>query len=257
MCRIRVIPTLTMENAGLVKTTGFAKPKYIGDLINTVKIFNEKEVDELVLLDIGASKNSTPPDIQKIAEIAGECFMPLAYGGGITTLSQIKKIFSVGVEKIILNTHFFKQPNLIQEAANIYGSQSIVVSIDVKKRRLFGGYQVKTLSGKLKQSLSPVEAALQAVEKGAGELLITSIDNDGSMAGYDIELIRSVADVVSVPVVACGGAGSVDDFVDAIVDGKASAVAAGSFFIFKGPHRAVLINYPDQKTLVDKLYKRL
>ena len=257
MRRIRVIPALLMENGGLVKTTTFSNPKYVGDPINTVKIFNEKEVDEIVLLDIGASKKSTPPDIHKISEIADECFMPLAYGGGITVLSQIKDIFSAGVEKVILNTGFFTHPDLIQKAVDIYGTQSIVVSLDIQKRRLFGGYQVKSQSGKRKQTASPVDAALQAVEKGAGELLITSIDNDGLMTGYDIDLIRSIAELVPVPVIACGGAGSVDDFVTAINDGKASAVAAGSLFVFKGPHRAVLVNYPDQKTLIEKFYSQL
>lgn len=257
MRRVRVIPTLLMENSGLVKTICFSKAKYVGDPINTVKIFNDKEVDEIVLLDIGATKYSHPPDIKKISEIASECFMPLAYGGGITSLSQIKDIFNAGVEKVILNSAFFKQPELVEKAAEIYGSQSVVVSLDVKKRLFFGSYQVKSFSGKCSHSISPVDAAIQAVEKGAGELLITSIDNDGLMSGYDTKLIRSIASKVSVPIVACGGAGSIEDFVSAIKDGRASAVAAGSFFVFKGPHRAVLINYPDQKTLTEKIYHKV
>jgi len=256
MRRVRVIPTLLMENNGLVKTTCFKKPKYIGDPINTVKILNEKEVDEIVLLDIGATKNSKPPNINVIAEIASECFVPLAYGGGITKLSQIKDIFNVGVEKIILNTEFFKQTNLIEKATDIYGSQSILVSIDIKKRRVFGGYQVVTLSGR-KELLNPIDAAKKAVEQGAGELFITSVDNDGLMAGYDIALIKSIAELVTVPIIASGGAGSIEDFVSVVNEGKASAVAAGSFFVFKGPHRAVLVSYPSQKELVDQFYNRI
>lgn len=257
MRRVRVIPALLMENRGLVKTIGFNERKYVGDPINTVKILNDKEVDEVVLLDIGASKRSTGPDIDLISEIASECFMPLAYGGGITELSQVKQILNAGVEKIIFNTSFFKNPNLIQEAANIYGSQSVVVSIDVKKRSLIGGYQVKICGGKKKLKLSPVEAAVSAVDNGAGEILITSMDNDGLMAGYDLRLVKSVSQAVPVPVIACGGAGSMDDFISAIDEGKASAVAAGSMFVFKGPHRAVLVNYPTQDVLKEQVYNHL
>jgi len=257
MRRVRIIPALLMENGGLVKTIGFNERKYVGDPINTVKILNDKEVDEVVLLDIGASKNSTSPNIDLITEIASECFMPLAYGGGVTELSQIKQILNAGVEKVIFNTSFFDNPNLIQEAAKIYGSQSIVVSLDVKKRRLLGGYQVKTIGGKLTQKLTPVEASIKAVTLGAGEIIITSIDNDGRMTGYDLELTKSVSEAVSVPVIACGGAGSMGDFVSVINEGHASAAAAGSLFVFKGPHRAVLVNYPEQKVLNDEVYNRL
>jgi len=239
MRRIRVIPTLLMEGGGLVKTVRFKERKYVGDPINTVKILNDKEVDELVLLDIGATREGKSPDIARITEVAGECFMPLAYGGGITKLSQIKDILNAGVEKVILNTAFIKTPELVNEAASIYGSQSIVVAIDVKKS-LFGGYRVMISGGKKKTSLEPVSAAKLAVEKGAGEILINCIDQDGLMAGYDTELIRSIAEAVPVPVIACGGAGKVEDFVTAVKEGKASAVAAGAFFVFKGPHRAVL-----------------
>lgn len=257
MRRVRVIPTLLMENGGLVKTSVFSNPKYVGDPINTVRIFNEKEVDEIVLLDIGASITGAPPNIKKISEIASECFMPLAYGGGITQLSQIKDILNAGIEKVILNTSFFSKTDLVRRAAEIYGSQSIVVSLDVKRRRLFGGCSVRSKGGRCKQSLSPVEAAIQAVENGAGELIITSIDNDGLMKGYDIELIRGIAEVVSVPVIANGGAGSLDDFLEAINIGKASAVAAGAFFVFNGPHRAILVSYPSQELLTEKIYNHL
>lgn len=257
MRRIRVIPTLLIENGGLVKTERFKAPKYIGDPINTVKILNEKEVDEIVLLDIGASKNFLEPNLNLISDIASEAFVPLAYGGGITSISQVKDIFSIGVEKIILNSAFYVQPNLIRQAADIYGSQSIVVSIDARRRRIFGGFQVFSLSGKKKQPFCPSEVALKAVEYGAGELLITSIDNEGLMDGYDIELIRRISELVSIPIIANGGAGVIEDFVSVINEGKATAVAAGSMFVFKGPHRAVLINYPEQKILSDKLYNRI
>jgi imidazole glycerol-phosphate synthase subunit HisF len=257
MRRIRVIPTLLMEGGGLVKTVRFKERKYVGDPLNTIKILNDKEVDELVLLDIAATREGRAPDIARITEVAEECFMPLAYGGGISKLSQIKAILNAGVEKVILNTAFFNTPELVNEAASVYGSQSIVVSIDVKKKTLFGGYQVITAAGKKNLSMNPVAAAKLAVEKGAGEIFVNSIDRDGLMTGYDTELIRSVAEVVSVPVIACGGAGKLEDFVSVVKEGKASAVAAGAFFVFKGPHRAVLVNYPSQEILESEVYSEL
>jgi cyclase len=257
MRRIRVIPTLLLQQKRLVKTRQFKQEKYVGDPINTVKILNEKEVDELVILDIAATRDQTDPDIEAIAEIASECFMPLAYGGGITRFEQAKSIFDVGVEKVILNSAFFNNPTLVREIADVFGSQSVVVSIDVKLNRFFGGYRVFTQGGSVKAGLDPVAAAIRAQESGAGEILLTSIDRDGVQSGYDVSLTKSVAEAVDIPVIASGGAGSTDDFVAAIQQGKASAVAAGAMFVFKGPHRAVLVSYPAPNVLRSQVFEKL
>ena len=243
MLQTRVIPCLSLQDKGLVKTIKFNNPTYIGDPINAVKIFNEKEVDELIFLDISATVKNKKPPIKLISQIASECFMPLGYGGGIRNLDEIKKIFSLGVEKIIINTHAVENPSFIKQAANLFGSQSIVVSIDVKKN-LFGKYEIFTQGGKKSTKLNPVIFARQMEEMGAGELFLNSIDRDGTMKGYDIELIQKISKKVTIPVIACGGAGRLEDFGKAIKEGGASAVAAGSFFVFTGPHRAVLINFP-------------
>ncbi|MBF0625878.1 MAG: imidazole glycerol phosphate synthase subunit HisF [Magnetococcales bacterium] len=258
MRRIRVIPVLTMRGGGLVKTVrfGFDQARYIGDPLNTMRLFNDKEVDELALLDIGATRRGEPPDLSRIAEMAGECFMPLAYGGGITRLDQIKAIFQVGVEKVILNTALFEQPELVTRAAEIFGSQSIVASIDVK-RGLLGKATVRTRCGRRRTGLTPLAAARQAVERGAGEIILNSIDRDGTFQGYDLDLIRAVAAEVPVPVVALGGASGVEDFLPAVREAAASAVAAGSLFIYQGRHRAVLVNYPRQDLLRAQLFEPL
>lgn len=248
MHRTRVIPSLLLQDRGLVKTVKFKDPKYLGDPINTVKIFNDKEVDELVLLDITATINQRNPNIELISEIASECFMPLAYGGGINCIEDIKQILSLGVEKVVINSYAYDNPGFIREAADRFGSQSIVVSIDVKKN-YFGRYEVFTHGGRKATKQNPVEFAKKMQESGAGELLLNSIDMDGTMKGYDIELIKSVSQMLEVPLVACGGAGSLKDFRKAIHEGGASAVAAGSFFVFQGPYRAVLINFPTQSEL--------
>ncbi|MCP4171695.1 MAG: imidazole glycerol phosphate synthase subunit HisF [Fuerstiella sp.] len=251
--RIRVIPSLLLRGDGLVKTTGFRKPVYVGDPVNTVKIFNEKEVDEIVILDIAASRLAAAPQFDRIREIASEAFMPLAYGGGITNLDQIKRLFHSGVEKVILNTSLVNVPNLITEAADSFGTQSIVASIDAK-RSLFGGYRCLTRGGRDAHRIKPGELARQAVESGAGEILLNSINRDGTQQGYDVPLVASVTSQVSVPVIACGGAGKVSDFVDAVQSGGASAVAAGSMFVFHGVHRAVLINFPSEQTLTEQFF---
>lgn len=248
MTRVRVIPVLLLRGAGLVKTKAFKDPVYVGDPINAVRIFNEKEVDELALLDITASVQGKEPPYQLISDIASECFMPLAYGGGIKNAEQVKRIFGLGVEKVILNSHAIETPGLIAEAAALAGSQSIVVSIDVK-RGLLGGYRVHTHSGSKKRDLDPIAWAKRAEELGAGEILLNSIDRDGSMEGYDLALIKAVSRGISIPLIACGGAGNVDDLSAAVGVGGASAVAAGSMFVFHGKHRAVLINFPTQQDL--------
>ncbi len=240
---VRLIPVLLLKEKYLVKTKSFKNPQYIGDPVNAVRIFNEKEVDELVLCDIEASLLQKEPNYALIKSIVSECFMPVGYGGGLNNIEQIQRIFDLGVEKIILNTSAFDF-KLIQKAASIYGNQSIVASIDVKKS-LFGSFNVYSKSGSVKHKLNPVEFALELVSAGVGEIIVQSIDKEGSMAGFDLELTKSIANAVNIPVIASGGAGSLTHVKDVIQFGNASSVAAGSFFIFKGKHKAILINYPD------------
>lgn len=241
--RPRIIPCLLLKDKGLVKTVRFKNPTYVGDFINAVKIFNEKQVDELVFLDITATVENRKPPLAQIAKITEECFMPLAYGGGIRELADIKRLLNLGVEKVCINSYAVENPSFITTAANLFGSQSIVVSMDVRKTR-FGGYRVFTKSGRHNTHLDPITFAMQIERAGAGELLLTAIDRDGTMQGYDLELIKSVSQAVTIPVVACGGAGKLDDMAKAILQGGASAAAAGSLFVFQGKHRAVLITYP-------------
>ena len=251
--RIRVIPTLLLHKGGLIKSVQFKDYRYVGDPINAVKIFNEKEVDEMVILDIDASRENRQPNFDTIAEIASEAFMPMAYGGGISTLDEIKKILQNGFEKVVLNKTLHTNLQLITQAANLVGSQSVVASIDVKKGFL-GGYKVYTDNGKHNTKLSPLEFTKRLENAGAGEILLNNIDTDGTYKGYDVNLIKEIASAVSIPVVAIGGAGNINDFVLAKNAG-ASAVAAGSMFIFQRPHQAVLISYPTQKELKEKLFK--
>ncbi len=248
--RPRVIPVLTIDGEDLVKTTKFSKPRYLGDPINAVKIFNGKSVDELCFLDITATKNKTGPNFPLLKDIAVQAFMPLSYGGGITTIEEIKKLFKIGYEKVILNTSFIHHPQLVKEAALVAGNQSVVVSIDVKKNT-FGKYVAYTEDGQTKVDQSPIELAKYAEELGAGEIIINSIDKDGMMTGYDLTLIKEITSAVSIPVIACGGAGTVLDFKKALDEGGAHAVAAGSLFVYYGPKKAVLITAPSEKALVD------
>ena len=255
MKRIRVIPALLIQQGGLVKSVKFKDHTYVGDPINAVKIFNEKEVDEIVILDISATAERRGPDLVAIGEIASEAFMPLGYGGGITKLSEIKELIRIGVEKVILNTTAFTNPLLVSDGAKYVGSQSIVVSIDVKKN-FWGKYRVFVENGKRDTGLDPVEYAKQMASRGAGEFILNSIERDGTFLGYDTDLIQAVSTAVDVPVVALGGASTVENFASAVQYG-ASAVAAGSMFVFQLPHRAVLISYPGQKELKEKLFSRL
>lgn len=239
----RLIPVLLLRNRGFVKTVKFKDGSYLGDPMNILKIFNEKEVDEILILDILASREGREPDFAYLSAIARECFMPLGYGGGIQTVKQAETILASGFEKVSFNLAAVKTPDLIAEAAKAFGSQSVVVSIDAK-RNLLGGYSVRIRGGTEKAALDPVSLARQAEAMGAGEILINSIDRDGTMAGYDVALIREITAAVRVPVIACGGAGTLNHLVEGVTDGGASAAAAGSFFVFRGPHRAVLINAP-------------
>jgi imidazole glycerol-phosphate synthase subunit HisF len=239
----RIIPCLLLRNNGLVKTVKFRDSVYIGDPINAVKIYNEKEVDELIFLDIDATRKNQEPSFGLIRNIASECFMPFAYGGGVRSLDQIEKIIKSGAEKIVINTQAFLERSFIKEAAEKFGSSTIVVSMDVKKG-FFDNYSVYIKGGSRNTGKNPVEYAREMEDAGAGEIFVNSIDRDGAMEGYDINLIRKVSDSVKIPVIACGGAGKLDDFKAAIQQGGASAVAAGSFFVFHGRRRAVLITYP-------------
>ena len=247
--RPRVIPVLLLRRDGLLyKTRKFAKPKYVGDPRIAVKIFNDKGADEIAILDIEASRQGRTPRYELIEEIASEAFMPLAYGGGITTFDQVRRVLELGAEKVILNSHAIGGPDFVRKVADAIGSQSVVVSVDAK-RDLLGRYRVVTHGATKRTRRHPVSVARDMASAGAGELLLTSVDRDGTFEGYDLSLTKSVASAVTVPVIACGGAGSVDDIRAAIRDGGASAAAAGSIFIFQGPHRAVLIKFPDDSTL--------
>lgn len=239
----RMIPCLLLKGQGLYKTQKFANPVYLGDPLNIVRIFNDKEVDEICILDITATKEKRGPNFDFLAEIASECFMPLSYGGGITTLEECKRLFGLGLEKIILNTALFTHPELVSAAAGQFGAQSVVASIDVKKG-LLGGYHVWSHCGTVNTKKDPVSVAREAEGLGAGEILLNSIDRDGTMAGYDTRLVSTVAEAVSIPVIACGGASSLEDMVALVNTTQVSAVAAGALFVFYGPLRGVLINPP-------------
>jgi cyclase len=252
MLKTRVIPCLLLKNAGLVKTFKFDKPKYIGDPINAVRIFNEKEVDEIVILDISATPEKKEPNFDLIKDLASQAFMPLAYGGGITNIKQIEKLFSIGIEKVVLDTIVSTDPDLIKQASDIAGSSSVVVCMDVKSK-LFGKATVFNHAGTIDTKEDPIQFAKRMQELGAGELIFNSIDRDGQQNGYDLNLIEKIAKSIDIPLVALGGASTLDDFRNA-VDHGASAVAAGSMFVFHGKHKAVLITYPEYKKL-ESLFK--
>lgn len=251
MLKHRVIPCLLIKNNGLVKTVKFDKPKYVGDPINAIKIFNDKEVDELMVLDITASKEHREPNFELIEQFASECFMPLCYGGGVTTIEQAQRLFAIGVEKISIQTAAFKDLNFITQLANKFGSQSIVISLDIKKNWR-GNKKLHVPELKSATKVDWCEFAKSAVNAGAGELLINSVDRDGMMEGMDLQVIEKVTKLVEVPVIAVGGIGGLQDIKQA-VDAGASAVAAGSFFVFHGMHRAVLITYPEYQELEELL----
>lgn len=247
MLNNRIIPVLLLQQGGLVKTRKFKDPKYVGDPINAIRIFNEKEVDELIVLDIEASRLDREPNLSLIKEIAGECFMPLCYGGGIRTLEMAARIFDCGVEKVCLQSSALADPGLISQIANRFGSQAVVLSVDVKRDwmrvpRLYRSSSSKTLS------MAWTEFMRIGVEAGAGEVILNAVDRDGVLGGYDIDLIKQASKLIEVPLIAVGGAGKLADF-QAAVNAGASACAAGGMFVFYGPHRAVLITYPHYEEL--------
>jgi cyclase len=249
MLRARVMPCLLVENGRLVKTVAFKNPSYVGDPVNAIKIFNEKEVDELILLDIAATVEGTRPSLNLLSDVCSECFMPLSYGGGITDLGMMAEIYALGIEKIVINTHAIENPRFVASASERFGSQSVVVSIDAKRKAWGRGYVVYTHGGRRPTKLDPTNAARKMEEMGAGEVLLNSIDHDGTMEGYDLSLIRQVAESLSIPLVACGGAGQVNDIEDAIHKGGASAAAVGSLAVYQGKNRGVLINFPTPEEL--------
>jgi cyclase len=244
MLRPRVIPCLLVKNGGLVKTAKFAMPKYVGDPINAVKIFNEKEVDELVVLDIDATAQQREPDYAMIRNLAAECRMPLCYGGGVRSAEQAERIIGMGVEKVAISAAAVEDPQLVARMAESVGAQSVVVVMDVKRSGKKGEYELRSHNGSRPAGRNPGEFARQMERLGAGEIVVNSIDNDGVMAGYDLDLIAQVRDAVTLPVTALGGAGSLAHVRELIARFGIVGAAAGSLFVFKGPYRAVLINYP-------------
>lgn len=248
MLRKRVIPCLQLLDNALVKTVKFKKPAYIGDPINTVRIFNELEVDELCFLDIRATLEDRDPNWDILEQITNECFMPLSYGGGIKSLDTAKRLFQMGFEKVVLNSAAFSNPELITEITTVYGNQAVVGSIDIKKD-LFGRSKVYVQDGTKSIGSSPIEWAQKLESAGVGELLITSMDKEGTWHGFDISLISSIADAVDVPVVALGGAGGVDDINDVFANTNASAVGLGSMVVYQKKGMGVLVNFPDNSSI--------
>ncbi len=251
MLRPRIIPCLLIHQGGLVKTVGFGNPKYVGDPINAVKIFNEKEADELIVLDIDATVNNADPDYRMIAHLAAECRMPLCYGGGVRNPEQVKRIIGLGVEKVAMSSAAVDDPSLVTRAAEAIGRQSVVVVIDIRKKSgIFAkGYEVFTRNGKQAHKTDPFELAFEMQEAGAGEIVINSIDRDGQMKGYDLALADRMRKKLRIPLTLLGGAGSHQDISTLLGECGVVGAAVGSLFVFKGPYRAVLINYPtpDQK----------
>jgi len=247
----RVIPCLLLSGGGLVKTTKFRDEVYVGDPINAVRIFNDHEVDELVVLDIHASAKGAGPNYQAIRNIADECFMPLAYGGGISTLDQVKLVFELGVEKVILNSTAIANPDLVTEILEHFGSQSIIISIDIEKS-LFGNWRVRNKYNPTASTGKPLQFALDMERAGAGEILLNDCSRDGMMSGLNLPLITEISAKLSIPIIAIGGVGCLQDIRDGFLAG-ASAVSAGAFCVFKGKHRAVLISYPTRKDITNLL----
>lgn len=247
--RPRIIPVLLIDDRDLIKTVNFKKPTYLGDPVNAVKIFNRKGIDELSILDISATRLKKEPDFEILEDIASEAFMPLSYGGGIKTVEQIRRLLAIGYEKVVINTEFVNNPELIKQAVELAGGQSIVISIDAKS--IDGTYRCAIGDGETLTEYSPTELARKAEQLGAGEIFLNSIDRDGTMQGYDIELIRNVSASVNIPVTACGGAGGILDLKKVLREGNAHAAAGGSMFVYYGKLKAVLITAPTEHELIE------
>ncbi|MGQ0443515.1 MAG: AglZ/HisF2 family acetamidino modification protein [Methylophilaceae bacterium] len=249
----RVIPCLLLQDGGLVKTKRFKNPTYVGDPINAIRIFNDKYVDELIFLDISASRLKQEPNYDLVARIAGECFMPLCYGGGIKSVDQARKLIALGVEKISINSAAIHHPDLIEDLVQEIGSQSVVGAVDVK-RDIWGREFVYDATSRRLTNLNPLDHAQNLIAAGVGEIFINDVNRDGTYTGYNVELISRISNKINVPLIVCGGASQLDD-VQAACAAGASAAAAGSMFVFYGPHRAVLINYPDY-AMIKALFAR-
>lgn len=247
MLNSRVIPVLLIDKGELYKTINFRNPKYVGDPLNTVRIFNEKEVDELIILDISSTKNNSSIDWELISHISKECRMPLCYGGGVNSLEKVERLISIGVEKVAIGYSSYFEPDVIKKAVKSVGSQSIVGIMDVRKFGFLGKYEVVVLNGTQRTKMSPIEYSKYLLELGVGEILLQNVDLDGSMKGFDEDLIDKVYKNINVPLTILGGAGSITDLKYLIDKFKILGVAAGSIFVFKGKHKAVLVNYPDQE----------
>lgn len=252
MLRTRVIPCLLLREDGLVKTVRFSAPSYIGDPVNTVRIFNELEVDELTFLDIEASRMNRGPNLQILRDIANECFMPLAYGGGIRTVQDAERIFQIGFEKIVVNSALFDSPTLVSDLAQKFGSQAVIVAIDAKRQAL-RGYQVASRSATVLHRRDPVDWAREVERLGAGEILLTSVDREGTWKGFDVDLTARVSAAVRIPVIANGGAGSLQDIGEVVKRGGASAVGLGSMVVYQSRGMGVLVNFPDRARLAREI----
>jgi cyclase len=252
MLKVRAIPSLLLKGTSLVKTIKFDKYNYIGDPLNTLRIFNELEVDEITVLDITASIEGRKPNFELLSEMASECFMPLAYGGGISSIEDVKKIFNSGIEKVIVNTALFKNPSLVTEIATLYGSQSVIASIDVKKN-LWGKYHAYVSGGKENTKTEAVEYAKKAEQLGAGEILLYSIERDGTYSGYDLDITKRISEAVGIPVIALGGAGKINDLVE-VVKAGASAVSMGSMVVYQKQGMGVLVNFPMKRAELNQLF---
>jgi cyclase len=254
MLQKRVIPALLLRDDALVKTVKFDKCAYIGDPVNTVKIFNELEVDELVFLDITATNENRAPNLRILREIADECFMPLGYGGGLNNFETVQSIFEIGFEKVILNSVMHSRPEFVTEIADHYGNQAVVASIDVKIN-FWGNHEVWSHSGKRNTKKNPVSWAQELEKLGAGEILLTSIDREGTWSGFDLQLTQKIADAVNVPVIASGGAGSLIHIKEVVSEGRASSVALGSMVVYQQKGMGVLVNFPDYDELQSMINK--
>ena len=252
MLRTRVIPCLLLRDDSLVKTVRFSSPSYIGDPVNTVRIFNELEVDELTFLDIEASRVGRGPSFQILRDIANECFMPLAYGGGIRTVQDAERVFQIGFEKVVINSALFDTPTLVSDIAQKFGSQAVIVAIDTKRKRL-RGYQVSSRSATVLHGRDPVEWAREVERLGAGEILLTSVDREGTWKGFDLDLTSRVCAAVRIPVIANGGAGSLEDIGEVVKRAGASAVGLGSMVVYQSQGMGVLVNFPDRERLAREI----
>lgn len=246
MLAVRVMPCLLMSHGALVKTVQFGKPTYVGDPVNAVRIFNQKEVDELILIDIAATSDGSGTDFETLEKVVGECFMPICYGGGVRSVDEMRRLYALGIEKISLSSAAIENPSLVAAAAAEFGNQAVVVTLDVKKNFL-GRYTVRTHQGRMDTKRSPVDLAREMEAAGAGEILLYSIDRDGTWSGFDLKLLQAVSSVVGIPVIACGGAGSLQDLRTAVKEGGASAVAIGSMAVFQGKDLGVLIKFPSRE----------